>query len=126
MPTENSAPHRATENDAERIAAAAKQHTADLKKLADADAKVEAVTAQLRRVERTLEALLSSKALSSAQRTELLGLLAGTRTGARRDQAANPAIEQRLLTQYRTMSRNDKHIVSMLFKRLAGRKKGGA
>jgi hypothetical protein len=102
-----SQPHRATDADAERIATAT--------------AETKALRAQLRRIERTLESVLTSDALTDAQRLELLGLLAGTRGGPHTRPTVNPGAEHQLIEHYRRLTTNDKTLISRLCARFAGR-----
>lgn len=115
-------PHLATDADAEQALELIQRH-------AEAAAQVDRLTRRLLRVERTIEAVLASPALTKAQRAELVGLLAGTRSGATPGtpvSSTHAAAEHRLIAHYRAMAETDKRIVSQLCARLAAMRKDGA
>jgi hypothetical protein len=69
-------PHLATATDAKRLASRAK-------KLKAAQATVLELTTRMKQIERTLRGLVTSQALTDAQRNEILGLVTGTRSRRR-------------------------------------------
>jgi hypothetical protein len=112
-----SAPHLATPTDAERLAATAKRHLADTKRLRTAEQRVRTLTAQVTRLERLLLALVSRSTLPPAVRQEILGVLAGTRSSA----AIPTPQEQYLVTTYRHLNDRRKRLLSLLVKEFAER-----
>jgi hypothetical protein len=115
-------PHRATAADAKRLAEAEHEKVLADRRLTAAHQEAKDLRGQLRRIERTLESVLASDALTAAQRRELLGLLAGTRGGPHSKPSLNPGAEQSLIDHYRRLTTNDKTLVSRLAARFAGRK----
>jgi len=96
-----------------------RSHRADLVDAAESK-WVHELTVRVKRLERTIRTFLSSKTLSRAQRTELIGLLAGTRLG-KVDQPLSGLnlTEERLVRNFRAMTPYQRRLVTGIVAELA-------
>jgi len=129
-----SAPHVATQTDAERAAAHASRKAADARRLQAEQEKVRGLERHVKRLESTIRTFLTADKVTEPQRAELVGLLAGLRPHARGlidpKYAGITKPEQRLVDNYRAMSGNHARLMSGLAAELAKldrleEKKGG-
>ena len=112
--------HSATPKDAQRVVNQIQQQRILETELQTAQNDLRLAHAKVRRLERVIAQVLSTSALPEATRETLVGLLAGTRTGAIDPQVSLSApAEQRLIANVRALSGTNKQLVTRVAKELA-------